>query len=57
MSVPVGPRELSQDEINAKLAAFDDIPLFMKNLPDDDTGNATIAALQDLAYEGTPDGG
>ncbi|KAH6915212.1 40S ribosomal protein S7 [Coprinopsis sp. MPI-PUGE-AT-0042] len=55
MSAPIGPRELTQEEINAKIASFDDVPLFMKSLPEDDAGNATIAALQDLAYEGTPD--
>ncbi|THH18023.1 hypothetical protein EW146_g2901 [Bondarzewia mesenterica] len=38
-----------------KLAAFDSIPLFMKSLPEEDSGNSAIAALQSLAYEGTPD--
>lgn len=38
-----------------KLAAFDSIPLFMKSLPEGDSENAAISALQDLAYDGTPD--
>lgn len=50
-----GPRELTQAEIDEKLASFDNIPLFMKSLPEDDAENPVIAALQDLAYEGTPD--
>ncbi|KAG2013383.1 40S ribosomal protein S7 [Coprinopsis cinerea AmutBmut pab1-1] len=50
-----GPRELSQEEIDAKLKALDDIPLFMKSLPDESSENPVLAALQDLAYEGTPD--
>lgn len=43
--------------IEEKLTAFDSIPLFMKSLPIDDSDDATISALQSLAYEGTPDGG
>ncbi|KAL1758742.1 hypothetical protein FB107DRAFT_271706 [Schizophyllum commune] len=46
------PRDIDYE---AKLAEFDKIPLFMKSLPEEDTEDATIAALQDLAYEGTPD--
>lgn len=38
------------------LASFDDVPLFMKSLPDDAADNPVIEALQSLAYEGTPDG-
>ncbi|RXW25786.1 hypothetical protein EST38_g77 [Candolleomyces aberdarensis] len=55
MANSYGPRELSQEEIDLKLKAFDDIPLFMKSLPDDESENPAIAALQDLVYEGTPD--
>ena len=40
-----------------ELAAFDSIPLFMKSLPEGDSENAAISALQDLAHDGTPDGG
>ncbi|KAI1796313.1 40S ribosomal protein S7 [Ganoderma leucocontextum] len=41
--------------IEEKLAAFDTIPLFMRSLPEDGTEDPAIAALQSLAYEGTPD--
>ena len=47
------PQPASIDE---KLAAFDNIPLFMKSLPEDGTDDVAISALQSLAYEGTPDG-
>ncbi|KAI0313606.1 40S ribosomal protein S7 [Amylostereum chailletii] len=30
-------------------------PLFMTSLPDDDSENATLTALQSLVYDGTPD--
>jgi len=42
-------------DLEDKLAAFNSIPLFMKSLPEDDTENATIAALQSLVHDGTPD--
>ena len=42
--------------IEEKLAAFDNVPLFMKSLPDDAADDVAISALQSLAYEGTPDG-
>ena len=54
---PIGPRPLTKGEVNDKLAAFNSIPLFMKTLPTDDTDDVALAALQDLAHEGTPDGG
>lgn len=47
------PQPLSADE---KLAAFDAVPLFMKNLPEDPADDVALAALQSLAHEGTPDG-
>ncbi|TFK73037.1 TPR-like protein [Pluteus cervinus] len=50
-----GPQPLSDAEIKAKLADLDSIPLFMKSLPEDATEDPAIAALQSLAYEGTPD--
>lgn len=59
-SVPVpvtGPQPLSKELLDEKLEAFDSVPLFMKTLPSEDTDDAMIAALQDLAHEGTPDGG
>ncbi|KAF5387787.1 hypothetical protein D9615_000043 [Tricholomella constricta] len=54
-SSSTGPQPLSNDDLDAKLAAFDSVPLFMKSLPSDDTEDTTLAALQSLAYEGTPD--
>jgi hypothetical protein len=57
MAEGFGPLELGQDELQAKLSAMDSVPLFMKSLPEDDSENPMIAALQDLTYEGTPDGG
>lgn len=38
------------------MADFDSVPLFMRDLPGDDSGNVAIEALQALVYEGTPDG-
>ncbi|TBU33271.1 40S ribosomal protein S7 [Dichomitus squalens] len=41
--------------IEDKLAAFNTVPLFMRSLPEDGAEDPAIAALQSLAYEGTPD--
>lgn len=38
------------------MAAFDSVPLFMKSLPEDALDDHTVAALQSLAHDGTPDG-
>ncbi|RDB20499.1 Tetratricopeptide repeat protein 4 [Hypsizygus marmoreus] len=54
-NVPIGPQSITKDEIDKKLAAFDSVPLFMKSLPTEDTEDVTLAALQSLAHEGTPD--
>jgi hypothetical protein len=54
--VPVGPQPLPKLSLEQRLAAFDSVPLFMKSLPEEDTDDPMIAALQSLAYEGTPDG-
>lgn len=58
MPVPVaiGPQRLSQEEIKQKLDELDNCPLFMKSLPDEEMEDSSLAALQSLAYEGTPDG-
>lgn len=53
-SGPVRKTRQTEDEA---LAAFESIPLFMKDLPEDDIQNPTLSALQSLIYEGTPDGG
>lgn len=56
MATPgMGPQLLSDAEIKQKISALDNVPLFMKSLPSDDTDDAVIAALQNLAYSGTPD--
>ncbi|KAK0231124.1 40S ribosomal protein S7 [Armillaria fumosa] len=49
----VGPQPLHRN-VEEKLAELDSVPLFMKSLPED-TNDVAIAALQELAYEGTPD--
>lgn len=53
----LGPQPAPTGNVEEALAGFDDIPLFMKSLPEDDSENVAISALQSLAYEGTPDGG
>ena len=42
--------------LEEKLAEFDNVPLFMKSLPEDASDDVAIAALQALAHDGTPDG-
>ncbi|KAG8903136.1 hypothetical protein FRB99_003679 [Tulasnella sp. 403] len=39
----------------ASLADFDSVPLFMRDLPEDDSGSLAMEALASLVYEGTPD--
>jgi hypothetical protein len=53
MATLVLPQPASVED---KMAAFDSVPLFMKSLPEGDTEDATLGALQSLAYDGTPDG-
>lgn len=53
-----GPQPADKlDDLVEKLAEFDSVPLFMKSLPTEETEDVALAALQSLAYEGTPDGG
>jgi len=51
---------LAPDNIQEKLAAMDNVPLFMRSLPSGDKAGAddttAIEALQALIHEGTPDG-
>ena len=42
--------------LEGKLQEFDSVPLFMRSLPEDDTDDIAVSALQSLAHEGTPDG-
>ena len=51
-NVPL-PQPIPLDD---KLAAFDNVPLFMKSLPEDSSDDVALSALQALAHEGTPDG-
>ncbi|KAJ7667672.1 hypothetical protein DFH06DRAFT_1322261 [Mycena polygramma] len=51
----VGPVPLPKPTLQEKLAEFDSIPLFMKSLPEEEADDPMIAALQELAHEGTPD--
>jgi hypothetical protein len=51
-----GPSPVPKDTIDEKLAAFDNVPLFMKSLPEDASDDPTMMALQSLAHEGTPEG-
>ncbi|TFK56162.1 TPR-like protein [Heliocybe sulcata] len=51
-----GPQPVAQEDIDAKMKAFDAVPLFMKALPEsDDSSDPSLDALQSLIYEGTPD--
>ncbi|RPD67088.1 40S ribosomal protein S7 [Lentinus tigrinus ALCF2SS1-7] len=50
-NVPL-PQPIPLDE---KLAAFDNVPLFMKSLPEDSSEDVALSALQALVHEGTPD--
>lgn len=52
------PARPAPTDLDAKLADFDSTPLFMRSLPaaSEDESNTALAALQNLAYEGTPDG-
>lgn len=58
MSASVGPDTtnrpswaLDADNLDA---AMSEVPLFMKELPSEE--NDTLAALQSLAFDGTPEG-
>ena len=53
----LGPRPRPAEDVDEALAAFESVPLFMKSVPEDDTKDPTLSALQSLIYEGTPDGG
>lgn len=55
-TMPIGPQPRSKLSLEERLAEFDSVPLFMKSLPEEETDDPMIAALQSLAHEGTPDG-
>ncbi|KAH7100580.1 TPR-like protein [Auriculariales sp. MPI-PUGE-AT-0066] len=44
----------TDDDFDARMAKLEQTPLFMRELPED-TDDPTIAAIQSLLYEGTPD--
>ena len=56
-SMTTRPLPEKRNDDDTFLSGFDEVPLFMKTLPGDETENVALSALQDLAYEGTPDGG
>lgn len=56
MSWNMTTRPLPEKRNDTSLIGFDEVPLFMKTLPGDETENIALSALQDLAHEGTPDG-
>ncbi|KAG6833609.1 hypothetical protein H0H87_004236 [Tephrocybe sp. NHM501043] len=55
VSTSTAPEPAPKKDLDAAMAAFDSLPLFMKSLPTDDTEDTTLAALQSLIHEGTPD--
>ncbi|KAJ7162561.1 hypothetical protein C8R43DRAFT_990664 [Mycena crocata] len=55
MSTKIGPQPPPKLSLEERLAEFDNVPLFMKSLPDEEADDPMIAALQSLAHEGTPD--
>ncbi|KDQ64929.1 hypothetical protein JAAARDRAFT_52854 [Jaapia argillacea MUCL 33604] len=48
----VGPQAISYEE---RLKAFDNVPLFMKSLPTEESSDPALEALQSLVHEGPPD--
>ncbi|KZW03855.1 TPR-like protein [Exidia glandulosa HHB12029] len=50
-NVPLPP----ESTLDEKMAKLEKTALFMRELPDEPTDDPTIAALQSLLYEGTPD--
>ncbi|KAG6840808.1 hypothetical protein C0991_004163 [Blastosporella zonata] len=54
-STSVGPQPAPKKNLEEVMAAFDSTPLFMKSMPADDTEDTTLAALQSLVHDGTPD--
>lgn len=50
-----GRPDWALDETNLH-KSMDSVPLFMNSLPDDASENPLLQALQDLAYDGTPEG-
>ncbi|KAJ7056679.1 hypothetical protein C8F01DRAFT_992658 [Mycena amicta] len=51
----IGPRPLPKRTLEETMADLDSVPLFMKSLPEEPADDPMIAALQSIAYEGTPD--
>ena len=43
-----------EGNVDEQLRSFDEVPLFMRDLPQEE-GNVAVEALQALAYEGGPD--
>lgn len=55
----IGPSPVAPDVVAQKLADLDNVPLFMRDAlaAESAEDNATIAALQSLVHDGSPDGG
>ncbi|KAI6165001.1 hypothetical protein EDD17DRAFT_1884906 [Pisolithus thermaeus] len=51
----IGPEEAPRVDFDEKMAAVENLPLFMKSLPADSSDDIAVQALQSLAHEGTPD--
>lgn len=51
----IGPEEAPRVDFDEKMAAVENLPLFMKSLPAEGTDDVAVQALQSLAHEGTPD--
>ena len=56
-SMTTRPLPEKRNDDDTFLSGFDEVPLFMKTLPGDETENVALSALQDLVHGGTEDGG
>ena len=55
MASQIGPQP-AQVDFEETLASLESLPLFMRALPSEDSGDVALQALQSLAHDGTPDG-
>lgn len=51
-----GPEPKPAGSVEQAMSAFDNVPLFMKSLPEEGLDDPAMSALQSLVHEGTPDG-
>lgn len=52
---PIGPHQRGGTN-GHDVRALESVPLFMTSLPNDDTDNDALTALEALVFEGSPDG-